>query len=202
MTPSNIFDEKYFTSVNYTNYLSRYERYERLAAEIGTLMGNLSLLNKDSKCLDYGCAVGFLPKAFQKKGYPNFYGYDISDWAKSEARKNNVPILENINNIDFDVTFCLDVMEHMSDACINDWLDNFKTRSMVVRTPVAPRSGEDFHLSVSRKDPTHINCKTKDDWKGLLKKYGFDVFLHLHLFTIYDTEGVFSCLCLKSKDFK
>ena len=88
MTPSNIFDEKYFTSVNYTNYLSRYERYERLAAEIGTLMGNLSLLNKDSKCLDYGCAVGFLPKAFQKKGYPNFYGYDISDWAKSEARCN------------------------------------------------------------------------------------------------------------------
>jgi hypothetical protein len=73
---------------------------------------------------------------------------------------------------------------------------------MVVRAPVARRSGEDFHLSVSRKDPTHINCKTKGEWKELFQKYGFDVFLHLHLFTIYDTDGVFSCLCLKSKDFK
>ena len=99
MTSSGIFDKKYFTSINYTNYLSRYERYENLATEIGRLLETLSLLNKDSECLDYGCAVGFLPKAFGKKGYSNFYGYDISDWAKSEARKNNVKLLENINNI-------------------------------------------------------------------------------------------------------
>ena len=90
-------------------------------------------------------------------------------------------------------------MEHMPDDCINEWLDNFKTRSMVVRMPVAVRSGEDFHLAVSRRDPTHVNCKTKDEWKDLLKKYGFDVFLHLNLLTLYDTDGVFSCLCLKSE---
>ena len=114
--------------------------------------------------------------------------------------ENNVKILEDTSCIDFDITFCLDVMEHMSDNCIDKWLNDFQTRAMLIRIPVASSLGANFHLPISRKDPTHINCKTKNEWKNLLFKYGFNTFLHLNLYTIYDTDGVFCCLCLKDEE--
>ena len=68
---------------------------------------------------------------------------------------------------------------------------------LVLRVPVAVKEGETYHLEVSRQDPTHINCKTKEAWKELLKKYGFTNFVNLNLLTIYDTDGVWSVICLK-----
>ena len=194
---SKFYTEEYFTTINYTGYLSRYERYKKLSVEISELFTKISLLKKDSKILDYGCAVGFLPRAFDELGYKNCYGYDISEWARNQAKKHNVKILDNLKNTKFDVTFCLDVIEHMYDSQIDDWLKNFDTDCLVLRVPVAVKEGETYHLEVSRQDPTHINCKTKEAWKELLKKYGFTNFVNLNLLTIYDTDGVWSVICLK-----
>lgn len=192
------FDEKYFTSINYTDYLDRYDRYEKLAVDVTDLLSKINLLDKNTNILDYGCAVGLLVEALGKIGYKNAYGYDISEWALDVAREKNLKIVDGIpNKDDYDVTFCLDVLEHMNDADIINFLENFSSNVLVLRIPVSTDGGETFHLSISRRDPTHINCKTKDSWKNLLKEYGYKTFLNLNLYTIYDTEGVWSCICLK-----
>ena len=195
---ASLYNEEYFTSINYSDYLSRYDRYKNLAKETSGLLSEISLINKDSNILDYGCAVGFLLRAYEELDYKNLYGYDISNWAKTEARDNNVNLINNIRDINFDVTFCLDVIEHMTDLEIDKWLSDFNTRALIIRVPVANTRGEDYHLKVSRQDPTHVNCKTKEEWKILLKEYGFVNFLNLNLLTIYDTKGVWCTLCLKN----
>ena len=194
---SSLYTKEYFTSINYSDYLSRYDRYKKLAQDISGLLTDLSLVNKNSNILDYGCAVGFLLRAYKELNYKNAYGYDISEWAKSKAEERGVELLDNIKEINFDVTFCLDVIEHMTDLEIDEWLSDFNTKAMILRLPVASVDGGDYHLKVSRRDPTHVNCKTKNQWKEFLRKYGFVTFLNLNLLTIYDTKGVWCTLCLK-----
>ena len=192
------FDKEYFTSINYTDYLDRYDRYEKLAVDVTDLLSKINLLDKNTNILDYGCAVGLLVEALDKIGYKNAYGYDISEWALGIAKEKNLKIVNGIpNKDDYDVTFCLDVLEHMNDVDIINFLENFSSNVLVLRIPVSTDGGKTFHLSISRRDPTHINCKTKDSWKNLLKDYGYKTFLNLNLYTIYDTKGVWSCICLK-----
>ncbi len=192
------FDENYYTTVNYADYLDRYDRYEKLTVDIVDLLKKVGLQKKDSRILDYGCAVGFLVEALVKMGYKNTYGFDISEWAIKKAKEKGLNIVPEITKDFYDVIYCLDVVEHMYDDEIHTFLSNFDTKAMVVRIPVSTDNGESFHLAVSRRDPTHINCKTKEQWKELFKKYGFENFLDINLSQIYSTTGVWCALCLKN----
>lgn len=162
------FDKEYFTSINYTDYLDRYDRYEKLAIDVTDLLSKINLLDKNTKILDYGCAVGLLVQALDNIGYKNAYGYDISEWALGEAKKKNLKILDKVPEKNgYGVTFCLDVLEHMYDTDIEYFLQTLSSDVLVLRIPVSTDGGETFHLSISKRDPTHINCKTKDSWKDL-----------------------------------
>jgi|MDTC01.2.fsa_nt_gb cyclopropane fatty-acyl-phospholipid synthase-like methyltransferase len=194
------FDKEYFTSINYTDYLDRYDRYEKLAIDITDLLNKVNLLKEDTKILDFGCAVGLLIQALTNIGYKNTFGYDISEWALKKVKEKGLNVVEDVNKNDYDVTFCLDVLEHMYDEDVNNFLKNISSDVLVLRIPVSTDGGETFHLSVSRRDPTHINCKSKDDWQTMLKNHGYRTFLNLNLYTIYDTEGVWSCICLRDKE--
>jgi len=195
---SRNFNKDYFTMFNYADYLDRYDRYEKLTVDIVDLLKKIGLQKKDSRILDYGCAVGFLVEALTKLGYKNTYGYDISEWAIQKAKEKNLNIIDEVEKDFYDVIYCLDVVEHMYDDEIDNFLSKLDTKVMVVRIPVSTDGGESFHLSVSRRDPTHINCKTKEQWKNLFKQYGFDNFLDISLSQIYNTTGVWCTLCLKN----
>ena len=41
---SKFYTKEYFTTINYTGYLSRYERYKKLSVEISELFTKISLL--------------------------------------------------------------------------------------------------------------------------------------------------------------
>ena len=191
------FDKEYFITINYTDYLDRYDRYEKLAIDVTDLLSKISLLDEKTKILDYGCAVGLLVEALTNIGYKDSYGYDISEWATSQARKRKLNILDDVNKDDYDVTFCLDVLEHMYDDDISKFLKDYSSDVLVLRIPVSTDGGETFHLSISKRDPTHINCKTKQQWMDIFRKYGYATFLNLNLYAIYDTPGVWSTVCLR-----
>jgi len=87
------------------------------------------------------------------------------------------------------------VFEHMSDETIKDVITTLEPKAMVVRIPSSTDGGKTFHLEVSRADPTHINCKTKEQWIVFFQGLGYRTFLKLNLFTVYDTPGV-SCLLI------
>lgn len=191
------YDEHYFTSLNYTDYLSRRDQYLKLSFELHELLSKLRLINKETTILDYGCAVGFLIEGFKKLGYEKVYGYDISQWAVSQAGKKDLKILNKIEKKSFDIIICLDVLEHMTDKEIYQVFSLFKSDMMIIKIPCSI-DGKKFVFDISNRDQTHINCKTKKDWVKLLTRLGYQTILPLNLLTIYDTPGVMCALCLKS----
>lgn len=189
------YEEDYYKTLNYSDYLSRGVRYEKTAQELSSLLRSVGLLKKGSKVLDYGCAVGFLTKAFQQLGYASF-GFDISTWATEQAELNGVSMLSNAEG-DFDCVFYLDVLEHMTDSEIIEVFSNVDSPCSIVRIPCSTDEGKTYHLEISNKDKTHINCKTKACWKKFFLDQGVKTILPINTLTVYDSEGVFCALLIK-----
>ncbi len=192
----------YYKSSNYADYLERADRYKKTAYELADLLRKLSLLDKDSQIVDYGCAIGFLLEGFKELGYSNLIGYEVSDWAISQGRNRGNRIVKwdatHLQTWSADVLTALDVFEHMEDKDILNVLSVLTPKAMVIRIPTSVDDGKTFALKVSQADPTHINCKTKEQWIEFFKKAGYATFLRLNLFTVYDTPGVSCFLCLQS----
>jgi cyclopropane fatty-acyl-phospholipid synthase-like methyltransferase len=190
------YDESYFSKLNYADYLGRGARYAKTAEEMDWLFRSLRIANKNSIILDYGCAVGFLMDGFRELGYTSIIGYDISSWATDQARQKKHVILDRLDDVIPDVMISLDVFEHMEDAEIESVV-SIPRRALVVRIPCST-NGADFALEISRRDPTHVNCKTKSQWVSMLKKH-YDSVLFLDMFTIYDGPGVACILGVNSE---
>ena len=191
----HLYNEKYYKTGNYKNYLSKQKRYEKTAEELVHLLKQLKLDNKSIRILDYGCATGFLLDGFFKLGFKNTHGYDISEWALSKVGNHHNLISLHKKNY-FDITTMLDVLEHMTDEQIYKAFDSIKTNMLIVRIPVSTDFGKSFHLEVSRADPTHINCKQKQDWIELLDNNNYQFIFELNLNSIYSTDGVFCAIFL------
>jgi SAM-dependent methyltransferase len=191
---TQVFDEQYYRSNNYVDYLSKRERYVKTAEEIQQVFHKFSVIDTESTILDYGCSLGFLIKGFEKAGFKNVSGYDVSDWAVEQARNNGCRILAHAQGT-FDLGIFLDVLEHMSDQQIAELFSGLKLDKVLVRIPCAvAEQPDEFHLEVSRRDVTHINCKTDQDWIEVFKKLGYRNCFRLNMSTIYDSPGCFCCL--------
>lgn len=190
------FTKEYYQNNNYTNYLDRQEKYRKTANEIVNLLKNLSIIKSQSTILDYGCAVGFLSKALLELGYSP-ESLDISEWAITQARQKGCNCV-SVPKAHYDVGFFMDVLEHMSNDDINNLFAKTTFDHMVVRIPVSENSNPtEFHLEVSRKDSTHINCATADAWIERFRGWGYERCYRLNLNTIYDSPGCFCSLILK-----
>lgn len=185
------YDESYFKSANYAGYLERGDRYRRTACEIIELLRKLGRIERDSRIVDYGCAVGLLMSGFIGEGYQNIVGVDASAWAREQATMRLLAVFApSCWPRVADVLVALDVFEHMTDAEVTAAF-SCKPSVFIARIPVST-DGKIFHLAVSRADPTHINCKTKEQWEERFRALGY-VTTRLHLFSIYNTPGV-ACL--------
>ena len=191
---TQVFDEQYYRSNNYVDYLSKRERYVKTAEEIQQVFHKFSVIDLESTILDYGCSLGFLIKGFEKAGFKNVSGYDISDWAVEQATKNGCNILNHAQGT-FDLGIFLDVLEHMTDQQIAELFAGLKLDKVLVRIPCAVvEQPNEFYLEVSRRDVTHINCKTDQDWIAVFKGLGYYNCFRLNMSTIYDSPGCFCCL--------
>lgn len=188
MTP---FDKDYFQSANYTNYLDRQEKYTRTAEEIFDRLKTFGLLNKKYSVLDYGCAVGFLSHGFRELGISDIDSYDISQWAKQQARARGCRVVESLRD-SYDIGIFLDVLEHMEDSNIEQVFRETKFNSILVRIPCSvPAEPNKFYLEVSRRDSTHINCKTPEQWINKFRDLGYGTCLPITMNTIYNSPGCF-----------
>ena len=191
------FDEQYFKSINYVNYLDREERYEKLAKELCSYLKNVGYINEKSMIIDYGAAIGFLTNAIRNIGY-NCDAYDISDWAKQYGYKKYGITYIYYEKKQYDLMIALDVFEHMSDNQIIDMLNTFTVNHIVIRIPCSS-DGLTFHLNISNQDHTHINCKTKSKWEDFFEKIGFKIDHNINLYTIFDSEGVMCAILTNNK---
>lgn len=193
----NPYNEDYFNSGNYIGYLERSERYKKLAQEIVELLRSIKFVGGDETILDYGCATGFLLDGLHDLGINNTSGYDISEWALSKVDREKHKIITLEEKQCFDIGFFLDVLEHMSDEDITDVLNRVSVGKMIVRIPCSV-DGKTFLLPQSKRDKTHINCRTKDGWIKFLDGLGYELVFCVNLKQIYDSDGVF-CACFRSK---
>ncbi len=187
-----MYGRDYYESANYRDYLERGDRYRRTAHEVVGLLGSLGLVERDSRILDYGSAVGLFLDGLREAGYSTAVGVDISEWARAEARRRGFRVYASAADVGaVDVLVALDVFEHMDDDAITAAIRDCAPRAFVARIPTST-DGATFHLAVSRADPTHVNCKTKQGWENFFWALGYTT-MRLNLYSVYDTPGV-TCL--------
>lgn len=192
------YDEEYYKSGNYTDYLDRRERYHRLARDIDIFLDSICLRNYTGQILDFGCGVGFLVEGFKKLGYSYVWGHDVSAWACGEASRLGIyNIISDpgiITQQDYHLTIMLDVLEHIAWGDIDRLLRRLKSRYILVRIPVSDVDDGEFIYPVSRKDPTHITAFSKNRWWSVFRSGGYDELCHINLPNIWDSKGVLCAL--------
>lgn len=192
------FGEKYYQTNNYTDYLGRGDRYIRLANEVSDFLGKMNL-NK-GPVLDFGCAVGFLLEGLKDK-HEAVYGVDISEYALEVCREKGLDVRDApLFDTRHGIVYGLDVFEHMDEDELNAFFARVDTKVIVFRMPICAEGEDDYHLEVSRRDPTHVIKWTKSQWQSYFKKYGY-LPLDLELSTIYNSTGVYSGVAICTTDW-
>lgn len=192
------YTEEYYRNSNYSDYLEREERYQKLGRDIENFLYSINLDLSELSVLDFGCSVGFLVK-YLTKHTDSILGYDISEWAINYGLSQGVKNLTTsysdiISGEKFDILIALDVFEHMEIEDIKKMLEDVFPEYLLVRIPVPFKDGEDYVLDISNKDPTHITKLSKSSWDGVLEDSGYIKLVDLNLPTIWDSKGVLASL--------
>ena len=187
------FDESYYKSGNYINYLSRLGRYTAMAKEIDEFLKMICLSKKEKNILDWGCGPGLLCKSFESIGYQNVYGFDISQWAINYAKETyNVNVTNEWSNDtlgrSYHLTLSLDVFEHIPLSNLRAALDEIRTDYMIARIPVAAVDDGELLCPIAQTDATHCTRLTKETWEQLFDVHSFELIGRLNLITMYDSD--------------
>jgi SAM-dependent methyltransferase len=141
-------------------------------------------IKRGDTVLDYGCAFGYLVKAFRLLGRHAF-GVDISQYAIGNAdpavkqycflRINGVNFLTGNGFVDcFDFCIGKDVFEHISEQELKFVLSWIDAKIMFAVIPL----GDEFlgfHAPVNNRDITHVICRDEEWWSRMFEQNGWTV---------------------------
>jgi SAM-dependent methyltransferase len=179
-----LYDEEYFEKGLMTGK-SCYKNYhwmpEGTIAMAFYMIKDLPVTN-GSKILDFGCAKGYLVKAFRILGLES-YGVDISEYAISKVDKDvekycklcqDVKDIKKIFGVKkFDWIIAKDVFEHIPEKQLSGTLEELSliSKKIFLVIPLG-RNDSDQHFIVSEynKDITHFTAKTDKWWRNLFRK--------------------------------
>lgn len=181
---SKEYDEDYFER-GLTTGKSCYVNYHwmpELTIRMAYFMIKDLPIEEGSKILDFGCAKGYLVKAFRILTF-EAYGVDISDYAISQVDrdvehfckliKDTRDIKKAFNIERFDWLISKDVFEHIPESQLNCVLRELSaiSKKMFVVIPLGKDdiSGK-FMISAYDKDGTHYTAKTDEWWRKLFQK--------------------------------
>lgn len=166
--PQENFDESYYLrgeetgKSNYTDYKWEPDRTISWAQHLKQFMR----LGDGDTVLDVGCATGNYVRALRLLGV-DAYGYDISEWAISNAAQEVRPYLFNHpNGSNYDFIFSKDCFEHIEPSILKNLVRHYltKTPKMFVIVPLAASNGGAYVHGKEENDPTHVNRWTLHDW--------------------------------------
>lgn len=158
----------------YTNYLQDYQ-----IAQLNLITDWLKELNV-KKILDAGCGPGILTQSLKDKY--DWTGVDISPVVNEFHGKGIMSSLDSLpfENDSFDVTLCVDVLEHLTDEVFRKSikeLSRVTKKALIIIVPnepslqtlslVCPNCGTEFHSS------GHIRNVSKEDLFNFLQPAGY-----------------------------
>ena len=177
-----MFDEDYFLRGKETGK-SLYRDYrwlpELTIPMVCSIIGHLGIKHDDT-ILDFGCARGYVVKAFREMGY-HAYGFDISEWAVENSDLDVRPYLTcckglMLNTTTYNWIIAKDVLEHIptvSDT-ITRLLEVASTGVFAV-VPLSAVDGNKYVVRCYEKDVTHIHRLTLSSWVSIFARPGWSV---------------------------
>lgn len=176
---SSVYDEDYFMR-GLQSRKSLYENYRWLPdltiPMVKAMIAHLGIGTEDS-LLDFGCARGYVVRAFRQLGY-NAWGYDISRWALEnadpEAREYLIVNDSTLFANGFDWVIAKDVLEHIDK--ISTTIDELKCIASKGIFAVVPLAyGDTYDVPEYEMDMTHIHRQPLQWWVGLFHQAGWSV---------------------------
>lgn len=179
----NLFDETYYERGKdagiscYSNYRWLPELTIPLAAQLIIQLN----IKPHHRILDFGCAKGYLVKAFRLLHYEAF-GVDISEYAISNAPNDIVEYLSLIGPNDqipthYDWAIAKDVLEHVPYCNIRGTLKKLRNASDKLLVIVPLGKDGSYVIPEYDNDVTHQITEPMDWWKRELAESGFDILM-------------------------
>jgi ubiquinone/menaquinone biosynthesis C-methylase UbiE len=193
-----LFDEKYFSSGWYSNYLKNFRKLGEFEAK--RLIKTLNP-KKSWKFLDVGCGMGGLVLALRKMGYQAF-GLEISDFCLKNSPAKKWIIKGSVLNLpfekeSFEVVTCFDVIEYLNRNEIKKAIRELKkvTKIFLFLETIqkfSPNSYQKYNPDPLRKK----DLLSFGELISLVEKKGF---IPLGRIFSIEEELDFNCLFLKKK---
>ena len=162
--------------------LSCYENYrwlpELTVPMCETIIDALGLTPSET-ILDFGCAKGYVVKAFRQLGFKAF-GVDISDYAISCADDDARPFLHKISENGFTLEpyswiMCKDVLEHVDEQRLVELLHKFRKTGAKLFVIVPLGNNGTYTIPEMEKDVTHRIRQPLWWWSSTIEDAGFSV---------------------------
>lgn len=141
-------------------------------------------INENDLILDYGCAKGFIVKAFHHLGRKKTFGVDISEYAikncddevKSYLKliDTNRRLVEQVNE-KYDWIICKDVLEHIEKQELRKTLADFRKLSKGIFVVVPLGKDGKYVIEEYENDVTHIIREDMVWWENEIKAAGFQI---------------------------
>ena len=139
-------------------------------------------LDKNSSILDFGCAKGFLVKAFKDLGYDS-YGIDVSEYAiknchpdvSDRCKLYTGKSISEAFDKRFNFVLSKDVFEHIPYEVIDKVLIDIRNHTDRLYTIVPLGTNGKYIIPSYENDVTHIIREPMDWWVEKIRKAGFHV---------------------------
>lgn len=186
---SKEYDEDYFERGPITgkSCYTNYHWMPELSIRMAYFMIRDLPIEVGSKILDFGCAKGYLTKAFRCLDFDT-YGVDISDYAISNVDKDMemyCKLIKDVSEIKelfeikkFDWIISKDVFEHIPEKQLPVTLKELSsiTKKMFLVIPLGKddTSGK-FLVPAYDQDITHCTAKTDNWWRDIFQKNNYSI---------------------------
>jgi len=134
-------------------------------------------IKPNQKILDYGCAKGFLVKAFRWLRR-EAWGVDVSEYALSNCDSEVQEYCLSPADYDYfgpdlvDVVIAKDVFEHISLTVLSDIVSE---RDCLIFAVIPLGDNGTYRAPANNMDPTHITCMDEDEWKAFFNHHNLIV---------------------------
>jgi SAM-dependent methyltransferase len=179
MVDSSFYDEDYYQRGIETGK-SCYQLYRwlpELTMPMAMRIIDYLHIRPEHTVLDYGCALGYMVKAFRLL-HRQAWGFDISSYAIEHVDnevKDYCFLINRPVEIPENFDFCIakDVLEHIEYKCIGNVLKNIDAKMMFAIVPLG-KNGK-YESPCNNMDKSHIICEDVDWWLNTFLENGWEL---------------------------